>query len=87
MHDFAGHDHDHVHEHVTAFENREQAVALVSYMHEHNKAHTEELHEVCHKLEASDEKEAAFLIDDAVEHFRAGNALLGSALAILKKEE
>ena len=87
MHDFAGHEHEHMHEHITAFESKDQAIALVSYMFEHNKAHTEELHELCHKLEASGEAEAAFLIDDAVDHFREGNALLESALAALKKED
>ena len=53
MHDFAGHEHEHLHENITAFDSKAQAVALVSYMLEHNKAHTEELHEICHKLEAS----------------------------------
>ena len=76
MHDFAGHEHEHMHEAITAFDSKEQAIALVTYMLEHNKAHTEELHEICHKLEASEEKEAAFLVDDAVDHFREGDALL-----------
>ena len=48
MHDFAGHEHAHMHEAITAFDSKEQAIALVSYMLEHNKAHTEELHEICH---------------------------------------
>ena len=87
MHDFHEHEHEHFHENITAFESKDQAIALVGFMLEHNKSHTEELHEVCHKLEASDEKEAAFLIDDAVDHFREGNALLESALAALKKEK
>ena len=86
MHDFHEHEHEHFHENVTAFESKEQAIALVSYMLDHNKSHTEELHEVCHKLEASGEQEAAFLLDDAVDHFREGNELLESALAALKKE-
>ncbi len=55
-------------------------------MLEHNKAHTEELHEICHKLEESGDKEAAFLVDDAVDKFREGNTLLQSALEALKKE-
>lgn len=87
MHDFTGKEHDHFHETITAFESKEQAIALVSYMLDHNKSHTEELHEICHKLEASDDREAAFLIDDAVDHYREGNALLESALAALKKED
>ena len=86
MHDFVGHEHEHMHESITAFDSKEQAVALVSYMLEHNKAHTEELHEICHKLEASGEMEAAFLVDDAVDKFREGDTLLEAALAALKKE-
>lgn len=86
MHDFAGHEHDKLHESVTAFESLDQALALVSYMLEHNKSHTDELHEICHKLELSDKKEASFLIDDAVDRYREGNDLLEAALAALKKE-
>lgn len=91
MHDFAGHNHDHSHDHfhesISAFESKDQAIALVAYMLEHNKSHTEELHEICHKLEASGENEAAYLIDDAVDQFMEGNALLQSALEALKKEK
>jgi hypothetical protein len=56
-------------------------------MLEHNKAHTEELHEICHKLEASGENESASLVDAAVDKFREGDDLLESALAVLKKQE
>ncbi len=87
MHDFAGHEHTHMHENITAFDSKDQALALVAYMLEHNKAPTEELHEICHKLEASGEKEAAFLVDDAVDKFREGDTLLEAALAALKKEK
>ena len=85
MHDFAGHEHAHMHENITAFDSKEQAIALVSYMLEHNKAHTEELHEICHKLEASGEKESAALVDNAVDYFRDGDDVLEKALEALKK--
>ena len=87
MHVFAGHEHEHLHENVTAFDSKAQAIALVSYMLEHNKAHTEELHEICHKLEASGENESASLVDAAVDKFREGDDLLESALAVLNKQE
>lgn len=86
MHDLNSHTHEHFHDHITAFESMDQAIALISYMYEHNKSHAEELHEICHKLEASGKSEAAFMVDDAVDHFREGNALLELALKDLKKE-
>ena len=56
-------------------------------MLEHNRAHADELHEICHKLEASGENEAAYLIDDAVGEFRNANEKLELALENLKKEK
>lgn len=85
MHDLSSHTHEHFHENITAFESLDQAVALITYMLEHNKSHAEELHEICHKLEASGQSEAAYLIDDAVGCFRDGNAMLELALNNLKK--
>ncbi|MCQ2512102.1 MAG: hypothetical protein MJ092_01760 [Lachnospiraceae bacterium] len=87
MHDLSSHTHEHFHETITAFDSPQQAIAIITYMLEHNKSHAEELHEICHKLEASGQSEAAFLIDDAVGSFRDGNALLELALNNLKKAE
>jgi len=86
MHELTHHKHEDLHDHITAFESPEQAVAIISYLLEHNISHAEELHEICHKLEASGQGEAAFLIDDAVGCFRDGNAMLELALNKLKKE-
>ncbi|MBR6205719.1 MAG: hypothetical protein IKQ73_00925 [Oscillospiraceae bacterium] len=58
----------------------------MTYMLEHNRHHAEELHELCHKLEAMGKGEAANLLDASVDDFRAGNAMLESALDILKGE-
>ncbi len=60
MHDLLNqehaHDHHpHTHEGITAFDSKEQAVSILTYMLEHNISHAEELHEICHKLEASNE--------------------------------
>ena len=80
------HKHSHPHEHgpISAFDSLEQAEALMSYMLDHNRHHAEELHELCHKLEASGKTEAAKLIDEAVDEFGAGNELLAKALEALK---
>lgn len=84
MHD--GHDHNYQgHEH--GLETIEQAVALLTYMLEHNKHHAEELHEMSHKLEAMGKGDAACLLDAAVDGFCSGNNMLESALENLKKED
>ena len=77
----------HTHEGITAFENTAQAVKILEYMLEHNKSHAEELHEMCHRLEASGETAAAHEIDMAVDAFFEGNELLEAGLKILKKEQ
>ncbi len=82
------HSHTHTHSHgdVSAFDSQDQATALMSYMLDHNRHHAEELHELCHKLEASGKSEAALLIDEAVDRFNEGNVLLASALEKLQQE-
>ena len=79
--------HAHSHEDITAFDSREQAVSILTYLLEHNISHAEELHEICHKLEAGGEVEAAKLLDEAVDAFRSGNAAMEKALDILKEQE
>ena len=79
--------HEHTHEHITAFDSTEQAVRVLDYMLDHNIHHAEEVHEICHKLELSGEKEAADFLDKAVDAFRDGNELMEKALRALKKEE
>ena len=80
------HTHTHAHEHTEGFASMDQAEALMTYMLDHNRHHAEELHELCHKLEASGKSEAAALLHDAVDRFGEGNALLESALEKLKQE-
>ena len=80
------HSHPHSHGEVSAFGSRDQAAALMSYMLDHNRHHAEELHELCHKLEASGKNEAALLIDEAVDRFNEGNVLLAAALEKLGQE-
>ena len=80
------HEHTHPHEHgdIPAFDSLEQAEALMSYMLDHNRHHTDELHEVGHKLAHSGKEDAAKLIHDAVDAFARGNELLAKALEALK---
>lgn len=86
MHDLSNNEHRHFHEHVKAFESTQQAITVLTYLLEHNIANADELHEICHKLEAGGQTEAAYLIDDAVGAFRDGNSKLELALENLKKE-
>ena len=85
------HDHDpvhgHTHEGIAAFDSTEQAVRILGYMLDHNKSHAEELHEICHRLEATGEEIAAEYLDKAVDAFRDGNSLMEEALRALNKEE
>ena len=89
VHDHAGQTHSHPHTHAHphaegAAMSAEETLALLTYMLDHNRHHAEELHELCHKLEASGKGEAAKLIDEAVDRFGEGNELLAKALEALK---
>lgn len=80
-----GGSHTHTHEELTAFDSVNQAIALLSYMLEHNTHHAEELHELSHKLEATGKTAAAELTDKALDKYRAGNNELAAALQALKE--
>ena len=60
---------------------------ILTYMLDHNRSHAEELQEICHRLEATGEEEAAGYLDRAVDAFREGNDLMAEALSIMNKEE
>ncbi len=82
------HDHDHSHEHSHGgFDSIEQAVALMTYMLDHNKHHAEELHDVCHKLEDMGKAAAAEKLGQALHEYYHGNEHLAEALAALKEAE
>ncbi len=86
MHMEPGFHHHHHDEEPKAFESVEQAVAVMSYMLEHNQHHAEELHELSHRLEAMGKSEASYLLDDALDKYASGNAMLAAALENLRKE-
>lgn len=88
-HDHAhSHDHEHTHSHEHehgGFASIEQATALMTYMLDHNRHHTEELHEVCHKLEDMGKMAAAQKLGNALDTYYAGNEFLAEALEALQE--
>lgn len=79
------HDHDHNHNHACASAqatSREETLALLSYMVQHNKHHAEELSSLAESLSG----EAANCLQKAICSFENGNAELERALELMKKE-
>ena len=76
------HDQTHSHDHDHQHHSPEEALALLSYMVQHNRHHAEELHELAHSLE----DEPAQLLHDAILDFNLGNEKLDEALKLLKGE-
>jgi len=70
----SGHTHSHG---APADMSKEEVLALLSYMIDHNRHHEEELHELSHNL---DDKAGA-LVHEALQFFRSGNELLVQALS------
>lgn len=77
------HEH-HSHEHATNVGSREEAIALLKYMANHNESHTRELAGVASSLKASGDNEAYDKIVSAIEEYEKGNANLKEALEILE---
>lgn len=90
------HAHEHAHEHVCGHHHEhgaevpelspEQTLALMSYMSEHNRSHSAELHGVAHSLEKQGKLEAATLVAEAVHYFDHCNDKLDEALRLVKGE-
>ncbi len=72
-------EHTHNHAYIESI-SKEEVIALLSYMIDHNKHHEDELHSLSHNMNA----EASQLVHDALEHFSTGNNLLKEALTSLK---
>ena len=80
-----GHNHDHNHNHGHASgeaPSREETLALLSYMVQHNKHHAEELSSLAENLSG----EAAVSLQKAICSFENGNAELERALELMKEE-
>lgn len=73
--------HEHHHEHF--FTSKEEQLALLSYMIEHNKHHESELHDLAHEIGAPGND----LIHEALTYFAKGNELLTLALDQMQKGE
>ena len=90
------HDHDHDHDHHECDQSacaacggcehspREELVALMKYMVNHNTAHANELAELAKKLEAMGDKTAYEQVMLAVSDFEKGNLRLSTILAAMQ---
>lgn len=93
MHDGHHHEHLHEHEHSSSAHShdhgssaelgrndpaaRAEAIALLRYMADHNKSHTEELAEIAAQFDDATQA----LINAAVDDYSQGNTMLEQALA------
>jgi hypothetical protein len=95
-----GHCHEHSHEHShegcghasecgTACGDegkcRNEAVALLTYMQQHNEQHAAELDQMADNIEKLGMADAAKQIRDSVADFQKGNMRLGLALTLVKE--
>jgi hypothetical protein len=80
-HDGCDHEH-HTHEHPSPADLA-KLNALLGFMLNHNREHTEELANVAHKFRHAGRNEAAGLLEDAVKEFHGGNEKLKKALDLV----
>ena len=86
MHISEDHAHGHIHpehEHMS----REETLKLLAYMLDHNRQHTEELHDLCHALEHAECYDAADELANAMRYYNAGNDALENALSLAQQRE
>ena len=74
------HDHNHVHEHPLEMGDSQKTLIVLKYMLDHNRHHSEELHEIADSIEG----DAAKLLYDAVDAFEQGNDKLAAAIQVLE---
>ena len=85
-HDHAHHCHPHSHEHTgNKPMSHEEVLALLTYMLDHNRHHADELHDICHTLEAAGKTEAAAALAEALHEYDHGNDKLEKALELAKQ--
>ncbi|MDO4519881.1 MAG: cobalt transporter [Eubacteriales bacterium] len=92
------HDHDHHHDHNECGEHhnhcgscnegdcKNETVALLTYMLQHNEHHAAELDQMADNLVKLGMDAAAKTIKEAVADFQKGNMRLGLALTLVKEE-
>ena len=93
-----GHEHDHEHSHGcghshecgsscgSSGECKNETVALLSYMLDHNEHHAAELDQMAENLQKLGMDAAAKQIREAVSDFQKGNLRLSLALATVKEQ-
>lgn len=80
-----GHDHEHEHhDHAPGAAPREELVAMLRYMVEHNAAHTRELAALAGQLETAGRHEQYEQVMRAVEEYQQANARLQGVLEKLE---
>ena len=79
-----GHSHDHVHPHSHDVAPKDELLALIRYMVDHNTAHAHELEGLAAKIGEIGEKDACAKIMNAVRSFEEGNRQLAKVLEELK---
>ena len=65
---------------------KNETVALLTYMLQHNEHHAKELDQMAENLEKMELSAAAKTIKEAVADFQKGNMRLGLALTLVKEE-
>lgn len=85
-----GHHHDHSHEHCGSCEGehgcKNETVALLTYMLQHNEHHAAELEQMAENLKKLGMDTAAKTIMEGVSDFQKGNMRLGLALTLVKEQ-
>ena len=92
-----GENHEHTHTESTACAGgdcgscqggdcKNETVALLTYMLQHNEHHAAELDQMAENLEKMGMSEAAKTIKESVSDFQKGNMRLGLALTLVKEE-
>ena len=91
----AGEGHEHTHDegcghtHCGSCEGgdcKNETVALLTYMLQHNEHHAAELHQMADNLQKMGMEAAAKTIKEGVSDFQKGNMRLGLALTLVKEE-
>lgn len=85
-----GHHHEHSHEHCGSCDGEQgcknETVALLTYMLQHNEHHAAELEQMAENLKKLKMDAAAKTILESVSDFQKGNMRLGLALTIVKEQ-
>ncbi len=77
-----GHGHAHAEQ---APMSHEEVLKLLTYMLDHNRHHTEELHELFHALDDAGSYDAAGELETAMRYYNSGNEALENALDLAKQ--